>query len=1269
MLIMAGNGFSSYAVKCVGQEIMYKATANPNIFEITVVVYKKCSSDPICINCQSNCSIKIYASGSGFQSVYAGMVFDSATLYLDTLTGIKDAVALCAGEKSTCTNCGQRPAGNFSPGIEKYTFKGLMNISHVPTASCMVSFNTGHYWQRESSNNLTASNPAFYTESVFNRCIASNNNSPTFYTDALLYNVINQDVTYNVGAFDADGDSLFYGWAPVQTYPNSPHTYASPYGYTVPFPYLGAPLQSPPALPPAGINLNIVTGHLIYRPVSLAFDAAMCLEVREYRKFGNVYVPIGSVKRDINLNIAAQSANTLPIIRTYSPGNTMVSNIALNTCPNQQICFNIAAFEMGSDTIDLTVEMPEIMRNSGATLTHFYNSTNRQKFDSAQFCWTPPSNAKRNYPYYFSIVAKDRLCPVNGTTRRVAYIRVNNEVNFVIRKTQNSNTSWKFTCETANKAAIRFNLNQFKIETAPGSGVYTTIISDSISNYFLPTNGWYKLQLTCTGFNGCVVTENDSVFVGPARLSIKQQNNLRCAGDSNGMVELFYPSLSVVQYKIDSGAWGVNPVFAQLTSGNHKAYAREGLTIKDSITLTISFTYSQPNISGIVSKQSHCESSQNGEIILQGSNGILPYQYKMLGSNFQNNPKFSGLNLSTYHFICKDSVGCLSATISIAVNKVDSNSYKSPLLSAIQTQEVFCNKPTNGKIVLSGSYGILPYTYQKNLMAFQSNPNFGQLDSGWYTFTIKDSLGCLSNTQSLYLSMLNVPDSQQYTPTLGLISKQSPTCFGLSNGEISLVANGGTAPYFVKMNNGAWLQTLQFNQLNKGWKTFTIKDVNGCLGDTIQEYLQGADSALRISQVSTNPPKCNGQTGSLDLGLTGGIKPYYIYVNFKIDSVPVLTNTYKVQDAYAGYYQLALGDSLGCLANTFVGSNQIRLTEPEKLTSSLAVSAETCPGSKDGNAYFAPRGGISPYKLYNQKDSLLPSFGMNNLGVGYVYFTLRDSNNCAYTDSFYVNLEPKPNPDQICKLTVDSLSNKVLVYISTTPSSLIDTYKIFNRENNTQTYNLIGEIAYDSLQPFVVPTASNIASNMQYMVQTKDYCNRTSDESYIHKTVFIQQSSGTGVWIQRRNYDGYLGGIYQWYRSNNGTPFELIGVQTSEQTLFHDQNAPAGLNSYYVRYYALFTCINGNDYVRSNTLVIGANSLEENLKNNLISVYPNPGNGIFTVSSEMNIEKIEVYTLAGQKILESKNASFQLDGQAAGVYTLLVHANNKIYIQKISKLP
>jgi hypothetical protein len=471
------------------------------------------------------------------------------------------------------------------------------------------------------------------------------------------------------------------------------------------------------------------------------------------------------------------------------------------------------------------------------------------------------------------------------------------------------------------------------------------------------------------------------------------------------------------------------------------------------------------------------------------------------------------------------------------------------------------------------------------------------------------------------------------------------------------------------MNNGAWLQTLQFNQLNKGWKTFTIKDINGCLGDTIQEYLQGADSALRISQVSTNSPKCFGQTGSIDLGLTGGIKPYYVYVNYKTDSIPVSTNIYKVQDAYAGSYQLAIGDSLGCLANTFIGSNQIQLTEPEKLAASLAVSAETCPGSKDGIAYFAPRGGIPPYKIYNEKDSLLTGFGMSNLGVGYVYFTLRDSNNCVYTDSFYVNLEPKPNPDQICKLTIDSASNKVLVFISKTPSSLIEAYKIFNRENNTQSYNQIGEIAYDSLQPFVVPTTSDIALNMQYMVQTKDYCNRTSEESYIHKAVFIQQSSGAGIWIQRRNYDGYLGGIYQWYRSNNGAPFELVGVQTSEQTLFHDQNAPAGINRYYVRYYALFTCINGNDYVRSNTLVIGANSLEENFKNNHISVYPNPSKGIFTVSSEMSIEKVEVYTVAGQKVLESESASFQLDGQAAGIYTLLVHANDKIFIQKISKLP
>jgi len=90
------------------------------------------------------------------------------------------------------------------------------------------------------------------------------------------------------------------------------------------------------------------------------------------------------------------------------------------------------------------------------------------------------------------------------------------------------------------------------------------------------------------------------------------------------------------------------------------------------------------------------------------------------------------------------------------------------------------------------------------------------------------------------------------------------------------------------------------------------------------------------------------------------------------------------------------------------------------------------------------------------------------------------------------------------------------------------------------------------------------------------------------------------------------------------------------------------------------------------TIPTGINQVPAN-KDQVI-VYPNPGEGIFTIqTTAFDNTSVEVYNLLGEKILSDKlqnnNTQIDLSGLAKGMYQLrLIKNNNVIYQTRISKI-
>ena len=66
-----------------------------------------------------------------------------------------------------------------------------------------------------------------------------------------------------------------------------------------------------------------------------------------------------------------------------------------------------------------------------------------------------------------------------------------------------------------------------------------------------------------------------------------------------------------------------------------------------------------------------------------------------------------------------------------------------------------------------------------------------------------------------------------------------------------------------------------------------------------------------------------------------------------------------------------------------------------------------------------------------------------------------------------------------------------------------------------------------------------------------------------------------------------------------------------------------------------------------------------------ITVSPNPAHGIVKLISDSPLEKVELYSLTGAKIIETKRNNYiDVSGMSSGVYLLKVYSKNGSLVTK-----
>lgn len=179
------------------------------------------------------------------------------------------------------------------------------------------------------------------------------------------------------------------------------------------------------------------------------------------------------------------------------------------------------------------------------------------------------------------------------------------------------------------------------------------------------------------------------------------------------------------------------------------------------------------------------------------------------------------------------------------------------------------------------------------------------------------------------------------------------SCFGLSNGSITVHASGGASPLQYSIDGGVTFQSSNiFSNVSAGTYAIEVKDANNVLVSGNASITQ--NPLLLIDSIVVADVSCLlGQNGSACVYVSGGTGNYnYVWNPVTIGGSCSIT-------LQAGNYDFTVSDDAGCIA-----SGSVTINEPSTAVT-LNVISETMDGAPD-TLSVSPTGGQEPYIVYWQ---------------------------------------------------------------------------------------------------------------------------------------------------------------------------------------------------------------------------------------------------------------------------------------------------------------
>jgi hypothetical protein len=400
-------------------------------------------------------------------------------------------------------------------------------------------------------------------------------------------------------------------------------------------------------------------------------------------------------------------------------------------------------------------------------------------------------------------------------------------------------------------------------------------------------------------------------------------------------------------------------------------------------------------------------SENDGLIRISANGGTFPYTYEW--SNGATGNVLSNLSFGTFHVTVRDLNSC-EQTLTVELPQ------RFPLTANVQTiSNISCFEADDAILQAFVEGGIPPYHYRWTHNNDDALQQF-ELGIGTYEFEVFDSRDVRSFNR-IYVS--------QPTPLRAVLSADSVSGWGASDGSVHAVASGGTPLYTFEWGCST---AASVGELRAGMYHLRLTDANGCLlEDSI--YVGSPDSLTLAGQVYhctyfgsiQEILPIEPDDGRIDCKVEGGVKPYTYQWFYQIPngewSQLSSKNSLYIDSLTGGRYALLVTDN-----NGYSVSDTFEILKIKPLTASISATLPLCFGHSDGTLQALVNGGISPYTYrWNLGDSTAL---LQNLTIGHYAVVVQDSLGVLSTfELILTQPEPLSLDFSINEITGEGLSN------------------------------------------------------------------------------------------------------------------------------------------------------------------------------------------------------------------------------------------------------
>ncbi|MFD2550708.1 T9SS type B sorting domain-containing protein [Bizionia sediminis] len=458
---------------------------------------------------------------------------------------------------------------------------------------------------------------------------------------------------------------------------------------------------------------------------------------------------------------------------------------------------------------------------------------------------------------------------------------------------------------------------------------YQLSLGATVISAWSPTNTFTNLTpgtytVSVRDINGCEISTSETL-VAPAAISgnlTAVPTALPCFNDANATLtvsgvtggygsDYVYTLINTVS-GISSGPQA-SPVFTNIPAGSYFVTISDPWNCSNP-TNTVTITQPSNVATGVVSIVNMPTCSSDAEIQITVSGGTAPYTFSTDGITFNPlNPSSTYVvGPGTYQYYIQDANGCnTTITNEITIDPVIPVTVNLDLSGST----INCSGGANGTIVATATNGLGNYSYElvdtntnTVIQGPQANGIFQNISAGNYMVNVSSGVDCTGASAPISIANPN--------PLVVSTSKTDISCFGLTDGSITLNATGGTGTiqYAISPNLNQFVNTNVFTNLAAGTYDVIAQDENGCY-DVFQIEIIEPDPLQAVFGTIADELCVNEGNGAITINITGGSGSYLVSLD-NTNFTTVTGNTYTFTGLSGNtFYQIYVTDSNSCYIN------------------------------------------------------------------------------------------------------------------------------------------------------------------------------------------------------------------------------------------------------------------------------------------------------------------------------------------------------------------